>query len=324
MTHWIRLAKIAVLCLVAVLLYKQVFGRADAQQLWAAFEAQAAHGNVAWLLLLLALMPVNWALETQKWRVLMHRTEPPIAFWAAFGAVFAGVTFSIFTPNRIGEYGGRMLMVKADKWQTVVATIVGSFSQMIVLIGVGLMGATYYATVQLHPPFYYIAGLPFIAALSGSIMLFFYYNIDLTIPIVRRIPYLRRGVRHLEVLREYTNKQLSLVLFYSVLRYFVYCFQYYLLLMFFEIKIHLLAALTYIAFIFLIQTLLPGIGLLARGEIAVNIWGEFQSNPIIIFSVSFGLWLVNVVLAALIGMIFIANTNISLSFKSFGYEKNNF
>jgi uncharacterized membrane protein YbhN (UPF0104 family) len=313
------LLKAIFLCLVIGLLYRQIFGRNDIAQLWAEFRTHLALDNIGWLIAAIALVTVNWSLETQKWRELMHRIEP-IPFGRALRAVFAGVAFSVITPNRMGDYGGRILMVKADKWQTVVATLVGSFSQLIVLVSAGLIGTSYFLIHSFNLSLNYAIGLICLSIIISVSGLFLYYNIDLIIPVVRRIPYLRRGVKHLEVLREYTAVQLSYVLFYSAMRYFVYSFQYYLLLMFFGIKINLAAALTTIAFVFFVQTIVPlppGMGLVMRGEIATEVWGSYASNPITIFAVSFGLWAMNVVIPALIGMIFIINTNV---LKSLGYD----
>ncbi|MEY4926889.1 MAG: hypothetical protein RI894_1325, partial [Bacteroidota bacterium] len=139
------------------------------------------------------------------------------------------------------------------------------------------------------------------------------YNIDLAIPIVRRIPYLKRGANHLEVLREYTRRQLNNVLLYSALRYGVYSLQYYLLLLFFGIKIHIVNAFITIAFIFFVQTALPalpGASLPLRAKVALLVWGSYAQNPLTIFAVSFGLWGMNVAIPALVGMIFILNVNV--------------
>jgi uncharacterized membrane protein YbhN (UPF0104 family) len=318
--RWNIVIKTLFVCLVVGLLYKEVTGRTDLPELWAAFLLRFRWEYSGWLLLAVLLMPINWGLETQKWRELMHRIAS-IPFWQAYKAVLAGVAFSAITPNRIGEYGGRVLMVKAEKWQTVVATIVGSVSQMIVLMGAGFFGLVFYVFRNINISLSAQISLVFLLVFSTLITLFFYFNIDLAIPIVRRLPYLKRGVQHLEVLREYTMRQLGLVLLYAFLRYLVYCFQYYLLLKFFGIHINIANAFLTIAFIFFLQTFLPlppGTALLMRGELAIKIWAEYADNPITIFAVSFGLWAINVVLPALIGMIFIANINV---LKSLGYDE---
>jgi uncharacterized membrane protein YbhN (UPF0104 family) len=317
--RWNFVIKALFLCLVIGMLYREVVGREDLPELWAAFLLRFRWVHSGWLIAAVCLMPVNWGLETQKWRELMHRIES-IPFAKAYKAVLAGVAFSAITPNRIGEYGGRILMVKAEKWQTVVATLVGSLSQMIVLMGAGFGGLVFYVFRNINISLYYQIGMVFLLLLGGASVLFFYYNIDLAIPVVRRLPYLKRGVKHLEVLREYSSQQLSLVLLYSVLRYCVYCFQYYLLLKFFGININIANAFLTIAFIFFLQTFLPlppGTALLMRGQLAVTIWAEYAQNPITIFAVSFGLWAINVLVPALIGMVFIVNINV---LKSLGYD----
>ncbi len=305
--------KLILSSLVLIVLYHQVFGREDFPKLWIEFRSRLLWEHAPWLILALFLVPVNWSLETQKWRELMHRLEP-IPFWRAFQAVLAGTAFSIITPNRIGEYGGRVLMVRiADKWQTVVATLVGSFSQIVVLLSAGFGGMAFFLSEYFHLKQSYSIGLAFLAVLGSVLLLFFYYNIDLAIPIVRRIPYLKRGIRHLEVLREYTPRQLNNVLFYSALRYIVYSLQYYLLLLFFGIKINILNAFITIAFIFFVQTALPalpGASLPLRAKVALFVWSGYAQNPLTIFAVSFGLWGMNVAVPALVGMIFILTVNV--------------
>ncbi|MBE9468956.1 MAG: hypothetical protein IMY72_11655, partial [Bacteroidetes bacterium] len=52
----------------------------------------------------------------------------------------SGVTVSIFTPNRVGEFGGRIFVLKRkNRVSAIFATIVGSFSQLIITIVVGLI-----------------------------------------------------------------------------------------------------------------------------------------------------------------------------------------
>lgn len=300
--------------LVFAMLYHQVFGRDNFPALFDEFKTRLQWQNAGWLVAALLLVPINWSLETQKWRELMHRLEP-IPFWRAFQAVLAGTAFSLITPNRIGEYGGRVLMVRvADKWQTVVATLVGSFSQIVVLFSAGFIGTAVFASRYFHLPPSYLIGSLFLVILGIALLLFLYYNIDLLIPVVRRIPYLKRGIRHLEVLREYTQAQLTYVLVYSALRYAVYSFQYYLLLLFFGIKIHLISALTSIAFIFFIQTALPslpGAALPLRSVVATLVWSDYADNQLTILAVSFGLWVMNVGIPALVGMFFILNVDVN-------------
>ena len=78
------------------------------------------------------LMVVNWVLESFKWQYLA-RTLVKISVWESIEAVFCGLTWAIFTPNRIGEYGGRvMFLPNRKRIHCVVAMAVGSFGQNVI------------------------------------------------------------------------------------------------------------------------------------------------------------------------------------------------
>ena len=50
-------------------------------------------------------------------------------------AVFSGITVSTFTPNRIGEYGGRVFCLeKGDRIKAVFITILCSMSQLLTTV----------------------------------------------------------------------------------------------------------------------------------------------------------------------------------------------
>jgi len=125
----------------------------------------------------------------------------------------------------------------------------------------------------------------------------FYLNVELAIPLCKKIPYIRRFVRHFEVLNRYTAPTLLTVLFISASRYFVYSLQYYLLLLFFGIEVPFLLGMASIALIFFVQTsvpLPPVYGLAVRGNVALRVWAFFTANTLGILSSTFGLWLINV------------------------------
>lgn len=313
------LIKLVLLSLLAWALYVQVVAKENISEIWTTFQAELKNGEVGLLILTFLLMPVNWSLETIKWQRLV-RTIEVVPFFRAFKGILAGITLSIFTPNRVGEYGGRILVVKPEnKIPTVVASLVGSFSQLTTLLVMGLAGMSYFMYKKIEPDALVMFGTSISALLLSGMLIFFYLNVDLVIPLVKKIPYIRRFVKHLTVLQSYDAKTLLLVLLLSICRYLVYSFQYYLILMFFGIEVPLLLGLASIALIFFIQTsvpLPPIYGLAIRGNVALKIWGYFTVNTLGILSSTFGLWFINVIFPALIGMVFISSVNIM---KSFGY-----
>jgi hypothetical protein len=155
-------------------------------------------------------------------------------------------------------------------------------------------------------------------------MLFGFYNIDLMIPIFKKIPHiykLKRFFKDIVVLKNYDTKTLSKALGFAFLRYLIYTFQYLLLLYFFGINVTLIEGLSGIATIFILQTsipLPPLLGLVVRSEIAILVWGIFSNNELSILAATFVLWVLNLIVPALLGAIFIVNINV---LKSLGYDK---
>jgi hypothetical protein len=88
---------------------------------------EAPFGEQAWKFwLVIALTFVNWGIESRKWQLLMRLLQP-MSFLTAVKSVLCGVTLSLNTPNRIGEYGGRVLFVEEGKRiQSVSLSIAGS------------------------------------------------------------------------------------------------------------------------------------------------------------------------------------------------------
>ena len=310
--------------MLAYVLYYQVLAKDNIQDLYLVFVEQLTIQNAIWMVLAVMLMPINWFLETLKWKILVQNFDD-ISLWQAYKAVFAGVTFSIFTPNRVGEYGGRILLIKPENnWKAIIATLVGSFSQLLILLSMGLMGLVYFSFQFLAIDPFVIQGIGLLGVALICLMLFCFFNVNLIIPLAKKIPfanYLKKFVKDIQVLRNYSSKELGPVLIFAFLRYSVYSLQYFLILKFFGLEIALLPGLAAIATIFLLQTsfpLPPLMGLLIRGEVALFVFSFFSENDLAILASTFSLWIINLIIPALIGTLFVMNVN---WLKSLGYEK---
>ncbi len=308
--------KVLVVVLLGFVLYNQVFAREDIGELKASFLSHFRGGNLHWLIIAIFLMPFNWAFETLKWNTLVRNFEE-LSFFRAYRGILSGITFSLFTPNRVGEYGGRILIVKPENnWKAVIATLVGSFCQMLVLLSTGFVGLLFFAGKFLNVDPLMLQGIMFLGILLIGVLLFCFYNIDLIIPIVKRLPFvhrLKRFVKHIVMLRNYTSRELTTALFYGGIRYLIYSLQYYLILRFFGIEAPLLMGFASIATIFLLQTsipLPPIIGLLTRGQIALFVWEHYTDQQSDILAATFGLFLLNLIVPAILGLFIIISTNV--------------
>lgn len=317
------LVKLLIAALLGWAIYRQVFAKQQVEELWAALVKDFVYPNLLWLVAVILLAPLNMALEAMKWRQLI-RDFSNLNFWQSFKAVLAGTSIAIITPNRVGEYGGRVLFVEEGQgWKAVIATMVGSLAQLLALLSVGLVGGVYFSLKFLHPaPYLILVSISLGAAFLG-LLFFTYFNIDVMVPLAKRIPYIdrfKKQLRHLTVLRHYHRKELGRALGFAFLRYFVYSTQYYLLLQFYGVPAPWLLGMAGIATIFLVQAsvpLPPAMGLLARGEIALFVWGFFTQDHVDILAATFSLFVINIAVPALLGLVFIVQVNI---LKSIGFE----
>ncbi len=318
------LIKLAAIGFFTYLLYIQVFARDGIGEIWKIFVRQLTWAQIPWLAVALLLMPLNWAFEVFKWRTLLHRFEP-IRFGRAYQAVLAGVAFSIFTPNRIGEYGGRIMFIRpANQLRAIIANLVGSFSQLLVILTLGFTGLLFFLYYNWRIDTWMLRGIVLLGFVTTTLLLYSYFNVNTVVPLISRLPHItrfRRFIKHVRVLKSYGTKPLLQTLLFSIARYMTYSLQYFFLLRFFGIDIPLWAGLTSIATVFLLQTsmpLPPITGLFARGEVALYAWGLYGASQFSSLSATFTLWIINLIVPALLGMIILLKINIV---KSLGYEK---
>ena len=322
--YWDLLIKGVIITLLSYTLYRQIFSKEDIALLWESFLENFSTARFSYLFWVLLLMPINWGLEALKW-YLLTRKHLPISYFQLYKAVLSGVTISLFTPNRVGEYGGRILLIDAKyNWPSFIAAMVGSFAQMLILIAGGIFGLVFFTYYFLDWEWYLLESFMILGIFLVVTMTVFYFNIDLLLILIKRLPKsekLNKFLTHFNTLKNYPAKTLFQVLLVAFLRYSTYTSQYYLILLFYNLNFPIIPAVCGIVSIFLFQTsvpLPPVMGLMARGELALFIWSAFESNEISILAATFTLFIINLSIPAFIGLIYIAKTNI---LKSLGYEK---
>lgn len=317
------LLKISLLLGLGLLFWFELNARAGLYPAWLAFRASSGNTDMPWLLGALLLMPLNPVLEMQKWFPLIRRYER-ITYFGAMQAVLSGAALSIFSPARLGEYGGRILHIgSGNRLKALGAHLLGNAAQMTVQLVLGMAGISWCLQNL------WTGGekwrLPLAAfALAGSVcVLLLYFYFQRLMPLLQCLPLLKsiKGyVKDLSGCGPFTQEDLRRILGWSALRYFVSCCQYYFLLQLFGIQTGLLAGFSCISGIFLFQTcvpLPPALNFLARGNIAILVWSTFGANEFSSIAVSYLLWIINLFLPALFGTFSILHVNIT---KSLGYE----
>ncbi|VTQ05347.1 lysylphosphatidylglycerol synthase domain-containing protein [Sphingobacterium daejeonense] len=122
------------------------------------------------------LMFMNWFLEVIKWRFLSRRIEK-LSIWKATKSVFCGLTWAIFTPNRIGEYGGRVMVLKPENRATgAVAMGVGLFAQLVLTSVFGSLSIAWFITTFIDTPSSVDFGIWIIAVIYALAFVILYFK----------------------------------------------------------------------------------------------------------------------------------------------------
>lgn len=290
-------------------IYQQVFRREDLNDIINGFAMNFRWKNAPWFVLCLILMPLNWGLETEKWRILL-RPELILPFRRALAGILTGISVSLFTPNRIGEYGGRLLLIPADKsWLGLAATLTGNIAQWIILLIGGLWGAA-----MVGPKL-----LPWMEDLPGWYSSVLWGGVTI-LPILytqmgrltnwlksrnwRKLRQWRQWPKLEQALIGYKKGKLIAILVIAFCRYLIYSSQYLFLLYAFGVEVNAMEGLAGIALIFLIQSsvpLPPFMALVARGELAVLLWASYGANELAVLASTFSLFIINLLIPALLG-----------------------
>jgi len=257
-----------------------------------------------WLLsFCITLVFVNWGIEALKWQFLIKKLAD-ISFYTSFKAIFSGTTVSLVMPNRVGEYMGRVLFLEHGKRvRGIFATFVGSIAQLVVTLIMGTVGFIYYEKT-FHFPFIISFASVVAAILFIGFTLFFYFNIRSLRGMIPARKWARPLRKYLKVYRLYNRPELERIFAYSLLRYFVFSVQFYLLMVFFGIHIPFIEAMLLIFLMYLVQTIYPTAGiteLMVRGAATGFIFAGHSSNVTALLAASYGIWLINLLLPAMVG-----------------------
>lgn len=269
-------------------------------------------GDYLLLVVLAGLMLINWGMESFKWKLIISKLYV-ISWRLAFKAVWTGVTLGLFTPNRIGEYGGRILYLPMrHRINAIIATLIGSFGQIVVTASFGFIALIIFLLTQTIFDTYITWMLIGICIVLEFCFFTAYFNLHIFIELFKHKRFFRRILPYITVVGSYHNRDLWMYLGLSALRYSVFTAQYLAFLHMFGVHLHLGDGLMVISLIFLAQTIIPSFAiaeLFTRGNIAVYFCGYFTDNALGVIGASTGLWLLNLIIPAVLGFIFIMKKN---------------
>ncbi|MDD4602738.1 MAG: lysylphosphatidylglycerol synthase domain-containing protein [Bacteroidales bacterium] len=304
-------------------IYKQVFLKGDFPKIINTLKEDFSQtGFASGLVVVLLLMFVNWGLESSKWKFLISKVER-VSFLKSVQAVLAGICISSFTPNRVGEFFGRVFMLRMrSRIEGILITIIGSMGQLLITVLAGSIAwlifiPQYFPASPFASGYFYYAQISLVFVLD-LLLLMLFFNVSFLTSLKERI--LKNGLKKLRrffrVFTFYHNKEIATVLLFSFLRYLVFSTQFYLLLRLFSVPVDFFDAQILIAIIYFIMAVIPTIALTElgiRGSVSIYIFGLYVAHTNIVsnnydlgvLAATTLLWVINLGIPAVLGSVFI-------------------
>ena len=275
---------------------------------WAISKAKWEAGNTFWLFVMFLLVPLNWALESRKWQMLVSRIVP-IRYGEAVKSTLTGLMTGLTMPAQVGEIVGRVGSLPiAGRSRTVGAAFVSGGIQFYAAVFAGI-GAFFYASpkLQLSPV---VNGLLFtllaVIVILGVVFFVFRKKLATVKPGTGWRERIRSSV---EVISIYRDTELLAAFGVGMIRYVTYTAQFVAALLFFEFPLSPLYMTACAALVLLVKTLLPALNLLGdlgvRGITAVFIFEKFGIQADLAVAVTLLVWATNILLPSLVGLIWL-------------------
>lgn len=267
---------------------------------WSAVQVSHPFYLVASLLLL----PAGFSVEAHKWRQLLRAAGAPyMGFKKSFISVLCGTAASAVTPNRVGDYPGRVLALKGVPLQSgTVAGVLGAGSQLATLFLWAIPAALSIPVSGNLMPQSWVAAL----AIGGAgISLGIYFLAHRWVKWLLRIPLLKRLVPAQQNISGNTPAAvLWTALGWSLLRFAVYTTQFWLLLHWLSVPMAPVQGWLRCAFFFSVLAVIPNFALAEigiRGAVALFLFDPSGANSAAVFLASLFLWLTNLAVPSLVG-----------------------
>ena len=259
------------------------------------------------IVFLLFLSIFNWFFEILKWQNLVNFIKK-ITFKDAAEQSLGSLTASLFTPNRIGEYGAKAIYYFSNlRKRIMLINLLSNILQMGVTTILGVIGF-YFFILKYNPDLNYYKLAKTLVFVVIAIAFFAFgithkrFNI--------------KGLSFGKIKRfviQYPKNKLIIGFLISVIRYAIFSCQFYFLLHIFQVDMSYFSAMIIISSMYLLASIVPTIfifDVVIKGSVAIYLFSFEGINELIILSIITIMWLLNFVIPSLIGSYYVLNFNL--------------
>lgn len=260
--------------------------------------------NISFLIILSLF---NWFFEILKWKYLVS-TIKNISFFEALQQSLGSLTASLFTPNRIGEYGAKAIyFAKQYRKKVMLLNLISNVMQMSITAVLGCIGFWFFTSkYSIEIDYYRLSRFGIIMAV---VILFSVFGL-------KQKRYKIKGFQPERIWSFIKNlslkiKILGIVL--SLIRYAIFSFQFFFLLQLFNVNIDYIDAMIVITSMYLIASIVPSIfifDVVIKGSVAVYLFSLAGVNEFTALCAVTLMWILNFVLPSIFGSYYVLNFNL--------------
>ena len=252
-------------------------------------------------------MILNWSLESYKWKYLLSNVED-ISFYQAVKGVLSGLAIGFVTPNRVGEFAGKIAYLKSEnRANGAVMSFVGSSAQLLITIQAGLIAIA--ASKFKSPVDVFVTPIALVLLVIATLV---WFRLNLFLKWISRFSWLQKWNKHADQLSDVSERKMTTVYFVSLIRYLVFPVQYFMLFKMLDASINFSECLSMTATAYFLLAIVPTYAIAeigARGSMNLLAFSELNA-PIAVLSVTLLIWIINLILPALLGVFLIAKFKI--------------
>ncbi|GAB5539308.1 MAG: lysylphosphatidylglycerol synthase domain-containing protein [Salibacteraceae bacterium] len=269
-------------------------------------KEQSALYTLSLLLVCMILLIFNWGLEMVKWHMLLGRVFET-RWQTAVKGVLTGTTVGVFTPNRMGEFIGRVLALRPEhRIVGALLSFLNGIAQSIATMSYGLL-ALFLLVERLGDDAIGEVGVAVLRVLFVLLWM-------LTITLYFQLPRIATRIQGIKILSKWKDQLIGLqgvqtpilnqLFLLSLLRFATFIGQYFIVFSFLiqEPNLLLIGGLATITlFSNTALSFLPVPDIILRQAVAISYFSLFDFNLTSVSLAVFLVWLINVALPALSG-----------------------
>jgi hypothetical protein len=263
------------------------------------------------LILVLLLMPINWGIESYKWKSITKQIEP-VSYKTALKSVFSGICVGNIAPGRAMEFLAKIMFFKPDNRPSItVLHFINGMFQMLITVTAGLIAITNKLNHNNQSSSFIYGVLGF-----GICMILFFCWAILNVTFIQQklkfIKWFKKmdGAKYIQFSKTLILKLIG----FSIIRYLIFTTQFYLIYNALAPQNNLIDVFMSIAAYFMLTSLIPMISVIEpaiRAAIALFVFNNSGDNTVIVVLASTFVWIINVIIPSVIGYVVILKEKIN-------------